>query len=39
MYTTPKFELIAIEAEDNIMMSDESSFNPDKPGLGEEERE
>ena len=38
MYTTPKFELIAIEAED-IIMSTTPGFNPDKPGLGEEERE
>lgn len=36
-YVTPAVELMVAMANDVITAS--TSFNPDKPGLGEEERE
>lgn len=37
-YTAPVMEMNALEVED-IIMSGNTSFDPDNPGLGEEERE
>ena len=38
-YTAPAVELMAIMANDVITASNTAPVDPDKPGLGEEERE